>query len=125
MGLYLGTYGSQGSPAYLVMKIATGIGATGVANYDGLVEIVAEVTIPMIVPGQVSTQLIHLYKPMTLHVDYTTLAKTFTPWFLGNSGSPYIGAQTVVTQVNSDYVVGVTTADTDTVTKYLAQRGLS
>ena len=123
MALYINTYGSQGLPLYLVMKIATGMGATGVANYDGLVEIVAEVATPMVALGQVSTQLINLIKPMTLHVDYTTLAKTFTPWFLGNSGTKKEGAQTVVTQVNSDYVVGITTADKDTVTLYLAQRG--
>lgn len=117
-----GTY----PPLYLRMKIATGLGFTAAAGTDGLVEIISEVTI---IEGYLARgvpplpTVINLIQPMVLKVDPNTLAKTLTPWFLGNSGAiPYANSGTVGAQINTDFIVGLETADTDTVTLYLAQR---
>lgn len=117
-----GTY----PPLYLRMKIATGLGFTAAAGTDGLVEIISEVTFT---EGYLTRgapplpTMINLILPMVLHVDANTLAKTLTPWFLGNSGAiPYANSGSAGSQINTDFIVGYETADTDTVTLYLAQR---
>ena len=122
MAIYITPSGIQGEPLYLRMKIATGLGFTAIANNDGLVEIVAEVTTATVQLGQSSIQVINLILPMTLQVDAITLRKTLNPWFLGNRGTQAENSQYVVTQINSDFIVGYETADEDTVTLYLAQR---
>lgn len=114
------------SPLYLRMKIATGLGFTAAAGTDGLVEIISEVTFT---EGYLTRgapplpTVINLILPMVLKVDANTLAKTLTPWFLGNSGAtPKANSGLVTAQINTDFIVGIETADTNSVNLYLAQR---